>query len=200
MGGEGKSRRRRSSPSSGGEEEERERKKKRDKKEIRRSRRDDRGDEEEEERRSRKRKNHEDRGKDKERDSKDKPSKEKERSKRKHKDDLKQDFKEISKDDYFSKNNEFATWLKEEKANISPIFLRTLLVIYSRSLLSTGTKESCHHNIMRELVAVHGQHTGGTSKHETVLQHNQQPEASCILLLKLMYQGYLPVALNFHRI
>lgn len=28
---------------------------------------------------------------------------------------LKQDFKEISKDDYFAKNNEFATWLKEEK-------------------------------------------------------------------------------------
>ena len=28
---------------------------------------------------------------------------------------LKQVFKEISKDDYFAKNNEFATWLKEEK-------------------------------------------------------------------------------------
>jgi len=28
---------------------------------------------------------------------------------------LKQAFKEISKDDYFAKNNEFATWLKEEK-------------------------------------------------------------------------------------
>uniref|UniRef100_A0A453NK60 Uncharacterized protein n=1 Tax=Aegilops tauschii subsp. strangulata TaxID=200361 RepID=A0A453NK60_AEGTS len=28
---------------------------------------------------------------------------------------LKQDIKEISKDDYFAKNNEFATWLKEEK-------------------------------------------------------------------------------------
>lgn len=46
------------------------------------------------------------------RDSKEKHSKEKEKSKRKHKDD---DFKEISKDDYFAKNNEFATWLKEEK-------------------------------------------------------------------------------------
>mgnify|MGYP003703268147 CR=1 FL=1 len=28
---------------------------------------------------------------------------------------LKQDFKEISKDEYFAKNNEFATWSKEEK-------------------------------------------------------------------------------------
>lgn len=28
---------------------------------------------------------------------------------------LKQVIKEISKDDYFAKNNEFATWLKEEK-------------------------------------------------------------------------------------
>ncbi|PWZ20030.1 hypothetical protein Zm00014a_014250 [Zea mays] len=46
-----------------------------------------------------------------ERDSKDRHSKEK-TSKRKDKDAA---FKEISKDDYFAKNNEFATWLKEEK-------------------------------------------------------------------------------------
>uniref|UniRef100_A0A0E0JW38 Uncharacterized protein n=1 Tax=Oryza punctata TaxID=4537 RepID=A0A0E0JW38_ORYPU len=110
MGGEGRSTKRRSSPSSG-EEEERERKKRRDKKESRRSSRDEQ-DEEEEERRRRKKKKHGDRGKDKERDSKEKHSKEKEKSKRKQKDD---DFKEISKDDYFAKNNEFATWLKEEK-------------------------------------------------------------------------------------
>uniref|UniRef100_A0A0D9VCP2 Uncharacterized protein n=1 Tax=Leersia perrieri TaxID=77586 RepID=A0A0D9VCP2_9ORYZ len=110
MGGEGKSRKRRSSPSSG-EEEERERKKRRDKKESRRSSRDDEDDDDEERRRRRKKK-HGDGGKDKDRSSKEKHSKEKEKSKRKHKDD---GFKEISKDDYFSKNNEFATWLKDEK-------------------------------------------------------------------------------------
>ncbi|KAM3241062.1 hypothetical protein ACQJBY_054227 [Aegilops geniculata] len=108
--GEGKSRKRRSSPSSG-EEEERERKKRRDKKESRRSGRDGRGSDDEEEKRRRKKK-HGDRGKDKERDSKERRSKEKEKSKRKDKD---ADIKEISKDDYFAKNNEFATWLKEEK-------------------------------------------------------------------------------------
>ncbi|CAM0946604.1 unnamed protein product [Alopecurus aequalis] len=108
-GGEGKSRKRRSSASSG-EEEERERKKRRDKKETRRS---SRGSDEDEEKRRRKRK-HGDRGKDKERDSKERHSKGKEKSKRKDK-DVVTGFTEISKDDYFAKSNEFATWLKEEK-------------------------------------------------------------------------------------
>ncbi|PNT65981.1 hypothetical protein BRADI_3g05247v3 [Brachypodium distachyon] len=110
-GGEGKSRKRRSSASSG-EGEERGRKKRRDKKENRRSSRDGRGSDEEEEKRRRKKKKHGDKGKDKERDSKERRSKEKEKSKQKDKDAA---FKEISKDDYFAKSNEFATWLKEEK-------------------------------------------------------------------------------------
>ncbi|KAF5725975.1 hypothetical protein HS088_TW23G00712 [Tripterygium wilfordii] len=48
----------------------------------------------------------------------DKEKKSKDRHKRKrHEGDhqKKLEFQEISKDDYFSKNNEFATWLKEEK-------------------------------------------------------------------------------------
>ncbi|KAL6629103.1 hypothetical protein ACP70R_028868 [Stipagrostis hirtigluma subsp. patula] len=110
MGGEGKSRKRRPSPSSG-EDEGRERKR-RDKKENRRSGRDDR--EEDERRRKSKKSKHSDRDKGKERDSKERHSKEKGKSKQKDKDAV-TGFKEISKDDYFSKNNEFAAWLKEEK-------------------------------------------------------------------------------------
>ncbi|KAL5211219.1 hypothetical protein ABZP36_022066 [Zizania latifolia] len=84
----------------------------RDKKESRRSRRDDRGT-----MRRRKKQQHGDRGKDKERDSKEKHSKE-EKSKRRHKDD---GLKEISKEDYFSKNSEFATWLKVESRYFSDL-------------------------------------------------------------------------------
>ncbi|XP_062224646.1 style cell-cycle inhibitor 1-A-like [Phragmites australis] len=80
----------------------------RDKEESRRKSRDDR----EEDRRKKKKSKHSDRDKGKERGSKERHSKEKEKSKRKYKD---AGFKEISKDDYFAKNNEFATWLKEEK-------------------------------------------------------------------------------------
>ncbi|XP_062218309.1 style cell-cycle inhibitor 1-A-like isoform X2 [Phragmites australis] len=109
MGGEGKSRKRRSSPSSG-EEEGRERKR-RDKKESRRSSRPDREEEVEDRHKKRKKSKHSDRDKGRERDSKERHSKEKEKSKQKDK-----GFKEISKDDYFAKNNEFATWLKEEKS------------------------------------------------------------------------------------
>ncbi|KAI8009470.1 Style cell-cycle inhibitor 1 [Camellia lanceoleosa] len=47
---------------------------------------------------------------------KEKKSKEKQKSKRsKHDDQSKLNFQVLSMDDYFSKNNEFATWLKEEK-------------------------------------------------------------------------------------
>lgn len=70
------------------------------------------GREEEDDRHKKRKKNkHSDRNKGKERDSKERHSKE-EKSKRKDKDAV---VKEISKDDYFAKNNEFATWLKEEK-------------------------------------------------------------------------------------
>ncbi|RLM80100.1 MADS-box protein ZMM17 [Panicum miliaceum] len=117
------------------EEEGRERRR-RDKKDSRRSSREDR-EEEDDRHKKRKKSKHNDREKAKERDSKERHSKEKEKSKRKDKDAflfcpdplsrlelslslifpplLKQIFKEISKDDYFAKNNEFATWLKEEK-------------------------------------------------------------------------------------
>ncbi|KAL6888457.1 hypothetical protein ACP4OV_009483 [Aristida adscensionis] len=111
MGGEGKSRKRRSSPSSG-EDEGRERKR-RDKKESRRGGRDGREEDDERHKKSKKRK-HGDRDRGKERDSKERYSKEKGKSKRKDKDAV-TGFKEISKDDYFAKNNEFATWLKEVK-------------------------------------------------------------------------------------
>ncbi|GMN56493.1 hypothetical protein TIFTF001_025618 [Ficus carica] len=49
-------------------------------------------------------------------DSEDKKSKDKHRAKdRKGDRRSKHDFQELSNDDYFLKNNEFATWLKEEK-------------------------------------------------------------------------------------
>uniref|UniRef100_A0A804PG49 Splicing factor arginine/serine-rich 12 n=1 Tax=Zea mays TaxID=4577 RepID=A0A804PG49_MAIZE len=138
-GGEGKSKKRRSSTSSGTQpprdtyripylvesvgsfccgpsisfflglaDEEGGERKRRDKKESKRRSRDDREDDDD---RHKKKGKHIDRNKGKERDSKDRHSKEK-TSKRKDKDAA---FKEISKDDYFAKNNEFATWLKEEK-------------------------------------------------------------------------------------
>ncbi|XP_054817232.1 style cell-cycle inhibitor 1-B [Prosopis cineraria] len=51
------------------------------------------------------------------RDRSDKGKKSKDKHKTKHsKADSHMDFQELSKDDYFSKNNEFATWLKEEKS------------------------------------------------------------------------------------
>jgi hypothetical protein len=47
---------------------------------------------------------------------KEKKSKEKQKTKRdKHDGPSKIKFQELSNDDYFSKNNEFSTWLKEEK-------------------------------------------------------------------------------------
>ncbi|KAJ4965584.1 hypothetical protein NE237_017433 [Protea cynaroides] len=45
----------------------------------------------------------------------DKGKKSKEKQDRKHHKRDKHSFQELSEDDYFSKNNEFATWLKEEK-------------------------------------------------------------------------------------
>ncbi|NP_001412838.1 style cell-cycle inhibitor 1-A [Nicotiana tabacum] len=48
--------------------------------------------------------------------SEEKKSGEKHKTKsHKHKDKSKNKFEELSKDDYFSKNNEFATWLKDKK-------------------------------------------------------------------------------------
>ncbi|NP_001412694.1 style cell-cycle inhibitor 1-B isoform 2 [Nicotiana tabacum] len=48
--------------------------------------------------------------------SEEKKSGEKHKTKsHKHKDKSKNKFEELSKDDYFSKNNEFASWLKDKK-------------------------------------------------------------------------------------
>ncbi|XWS27552.1 hypothetical protein CRYUN_Cryun26dG0125800 [Craigia yunnanensis] len=75
---------------------------------------------EEEERKNRKKNDKREKRKDKkphkQSSDKEKKSKEKHRSKQ-HKGDRhsKHGFQELSSDDYFSKNNEFATWLKEEK-------------------------------------------------------------------------------------
>ncbi|XP_015075006.1 style cell-cycle inhibitor 1-B isoform X2 [Solanum pennellii] len=55
----------------------------------------------------------------------------------KHKDKLKIKFEELSKDDYFSKNNEFATWLKDKKK----LFFSDLSSESARDLFSDFVKE-----------------------------------------------------------
>ncbi|XP_022717558.1 protein PXR1 [Durio zibethinus] len=69
---------------------------------------------------------------------KEKKSKEKHKSKH-HKVDRhsKHGFQELSNDDYFSKNNEFATWLKEEKH----VFFSDLSSESARELFSDFVKE-----------------------------------------------------------
>ncbi|OMO63698.1 hypothetical protein COLO4_32235 [Corchorus olitorius] len=70
--------------------------------------------------------------------SEEKKSKEKHKSKH-HKGDrhLKHGFQELSNDDYFSKNNEFATWLKEEKR----VFFSDLSSETARELFSDFVKD-----------------------------------------------------------
>ncbi|KAF4353871.1 hypothetical protein G4B88_024428 [Cannabis sativa] len=48
-------------------------------------------------------------------DNKDKKLKDKHKDKDGKGDQMNYEFKELTKDDYFSKNNEFATWLKDKK-------------------------------------------------------------------------------------
>ncbi|MCE3216872.1 hypothetical protein HAX54_008791, partial [Datura stramonium] len=55
----------------------------------------------------------------------------------KHKDKSKIKFEELSKDDYFSKNNEFATWLKDKKK----LFFSDLSSEAARDLFSDFVKE-----------------------------------------------------------
>lgn len=67
-------------------------------------------------------------------------TKSEEKHKRKHhKHDIhaKVKFQELSKDDYFSKNNEFATWLKEEK----DLFFSDLSSETARDLFSQFAKD-----------------------------------------------------------
>uniref|UniRef100_A0A2C9UHR2 Style cell-cycle inhibitor 1-A n=1 Tax=Manihot esculenta TaxID=3983 RepID=A0A2C9UHR2_MANES len=99
---EKKKTRKRSSPSSASEDEEKHRKRHRREAGERRSRKSDK----KEKRRDKKSHKH--------RSDKDKKSKDKHSGKH-HKGDHGKKFQELSSDDYFSKNNEFATWLKEEK-------------------------------------------------------------------------------------
>jgi hypothetical protein len=68
-----------------------------------------RGDEEESRSKKSDKKSH------KHRSDKKKKSKDKHRTKHDKGDNRSKEFKELSEEDYFSKNNEFATWLKEEK-------------------------------------------------------------------------------------
>ncbi|OAY71181.1 protein PXR1-like [Ananas comosus] len=123
MGGEGRSRKRRSSPSPNPSQDDEERSAKH------RKRRDER--ERKEKKKSKSEKSH---GSSRNRDGKEKKSKDK--SKRSRKDDD-SDFKELSKDDYFSKNNEFATWLKEERG----IYFSDLSSDAARDLFSKFVKE-----------------------------------------------------------
>ncbi|CAL9114722.1 splicing factor, arginine serine-rich 12 [Musa troglodytarum] len=62
-----------------------------------------------------------------------KKSKEKHKRRRKETDS----FEELSKDDYFAKNNEFATWLKEERG----IYFSELSSDAARELFSGFVKE-----------------------------------------------------------
>ncbi|XP_049356958.1 style cell-cycle inhibitor 1-A isoform X1 [Solanum verrucosum] len=86
----------------------------------------------------RKDKSRKDKQKSKRRSNEEKESGEKHKSKsHKHKDKLKIKFEELSKDDYFSKNNEFATWLKEKKK----LFFSDLSSEAARDLFSDFVKE-----------------------------------------------------------
>lgn len=110
MGNDGKSKKREytSSPSpSSCDEDERSSKKhrKRDDKERKKSRKDN-------ERKDKKRRAEKSHKHSSTRHEKDKKSKEKHKHRVKN---LNLEVKELSKDDYFAKNNEFSTWLKEEK-------------------------------------------------------------------------------------
>ncbi|XP_039002291.1 style cell-cycle inhibitor 1-A-like [Hibiscus syriacus] len=102
---EKRSKKRSNSYSSGSEDEGREKRQRRGEDEQRKSRKKD---DKKEKRKDKKSHKHS--------SDKEKKSKEKHKSKH-HKGDRhsKHGFQEISSDDYFSKNNEFATWLKEEK-------------------------------------------------------------------------------------
>ncbi|KAF3322497.1 hypothetical protein FCM35_KLT13638 [Carex littledalei] len=106
--GDEKSKKRRSSPTPSPEERRKHRKK-----------RHGREEEEEEETKTRRRREKENK---REKSSKhgrtseeDKEKKPKDKHKHRKKDTV-SDFKQLSEEDYFSKNNEFATWLKEEKS------------------------------------------------------------------------------------
>ncbi|KAJ6792731.1 putative splicing regulatory glutamine/lysine-rich protein 1 [Iris pallida] len=142
MGSEGKSRKRRSSPSpspspSSQDEEERSRKQRKREERERKSRRDvDVADDDDEKERKRKMKR-EKKGEESHKHSRTREGKDKKsREKHKHKKYL-GPIVELSKDDYFSKNNEFSTWLKEEKGK----YFSDLSSEAARDLFSRFIKE-----------------------------------------------------------
>ncbi|XP_030527892.1 style cell-cycle inhibitor 1 isoform X1 [Rhodamnia argentea] len=71
---------------------------------------------------------------DKEKKSRDSKGKHKSKDRHSH---LKHDIQELSNDDYFLKNNEFATWLKEERN----VFFSDLSAESARELFSEFIKE-----------------------------------------------------------
>ncbi|KAM1346703.1 hypothetical protein ACFX13_036727 [Malus domestica] len=105
---EEKKKSRKRSPSSSSEDEGRGKRQRTGEDEDKKSRRSDKKDKSKDKKKSHKHSKH--------RSDKEKKTKDKHKSKH-HKGDRlsKIDFQELSNDDYFLKNNEFSTWLKEEK-------------------------------------------------------------------------------------
>ncbi|XP_004488790.1 style cell-cycle inhibitor 1-A [Cicer arietinum] len=88
-----------------------------------------------EEKKNRKREKKEKRKHSKDKSDKEKKLKDKHKSKR-SKGEGNMEFQELSSDDYFAKNNEFATWLKEEKN----VFFSDLLSESARELFAEFVK------------------------------------------------------------
>ncbi|WOL03369.1 hypothetical protein Cni_G12089 [Canna indica] len=131
MGSDEKSRtrrRRRSlSPSPSPDEKERSRKRRKSDGREGKNRKDESGSKEKKEKKRDKSHKHS-----KSRGGKEKKSKEKHKQQRKYS----ESFEELSKDDYFAKNNEFATWLKEERG----MYFSDLSSDAARELFSTFVK------------------------------------------------------------
>lgn len=93
-----------------------------------------------------KKRKHESSHKSSKRSSKDKRSREKDSGKsRKHGVSSKSKFQEISSADYFAKNNEFSTWLKEEKN----VFFSDLSSETARDMFSGFVDEWNEHKLER---------------------------------------------------
>lgn len=92
-------------------------------------------DEEKKSRKREKKEKRKDKKHSRDKSDKDKKLKDKHKSKR-SKSERNMDFQELSGDDYFAKNNEFATWLKEEKN----VFFSDLLSESARELFAEFVK------------------------------------------------------------
>lgn len=76
-------------------------------------------------------------------------------------------FKELSKDDYFSKNNEFSTWLKEEKG----IYFSDLSSEAARNLFAGFVK--AWNNQKLELQYYEGISTAPRTAHNWKIRHEK---------------------------